>query len=106
MSSAEAQIVYNSGRRFSVPDAAQENFAQQYDLANPEKAMSSYQRYLVPASKTSPLSGSGTICADARLFFHYKAHTPTHQATVRERGCFSTATLLPKPQWGYDDVNA
>ncbi|KXL43248.1 hypothetical protein M433DRAFT_998 [Acidomyces richmondensis BFW] len=46
MSSAEAQVVYNSGRRFSVPDALQENFAQQYDLAHPEKAMSSYQRLM------------------------------------------------------------
>lgn len=47
MSSADAQIVYNrhgsSGSSESVE--AQDSFAQQFDLANPEEAMSSYQKY-------------------------------------------------------------
>ncbi|KAH9831084.1 hypothetical protein Tdes44962_MAKER02162 [Teratosphaeria destructans] len=45
MSSAEAQRAYQRGG-FMEPVAAQEQFSQQYDLANPEKAMASYQKIL------------------------------------------------------------
>ena len=44
MSSAEAQVVYNQSS-FSEPMEAQEGFARQFDLSQPEQAMSSYQRY-------------------------------------------------------------
>jgi hypothetical protein len=44
MSSAEAQQVYNRRESISEPMEAQEEFAQQYDLSQPEKAMSSYQK--------------------------------------------------------------
>jgi hypothetical protein len=43
MSSAEAQIVYNSGAFFE-PVEAQEGFAKQFDLSQPDKAMDAYQR--------------------------------------------------------------
>lgn len=45
MSSAEAQVVYNRGS-FSEPAEAQEGFAKQFDLSQPEKAMDMYQKYV------------------------------------------------------------
>jgi len=44
MSSAEAQLAYQRPHAFSEPMEAQHNFAQQYDLANPDEAMFSYKK--------------------------------------------------------------
>jgi hypothetical protein len=49
MSSAEAQVVYNRSSS-SEPMGAQEGFAQQFDLSQPEKAMSSYQKSVFSSS--------------------------------------------------------
>ncbi len=46
MSSAEAQIIYNQGH-FSEPMEAQEGFARQFDLSQPDKAMDEYQKYVL-----------------------------------------------------------
>ena len=43
MSSSEAQAAYNQAI-FIEPMEAQEGFAQQFDLSQPDKAMSSYQK--------------------------------------------------------------
>ncbi|KAK6389426.1 hypothetical protein LTR65_006807 [Meristemomyces frigidus] len=45
MSSAESQNAYNQSG-FSEPMEAQDHFAQQYDLGNPEEARSLYQRIM------------------------------------------------------------
>jgi hypothetical protein len=42
----QRQQVYVSGD-FSEPMSAQHNFANNFDLDNPEAAMSAYQRYVV-----------------------------------------------------------
>ena len=55
MSSAEAQVVYNRNS-LSEPQEAEESFARQFDLSRPEKAMSSYQRFVVYAVGLSKLS--------------------------------------------------
>lgn len=47
MSSAEAQVVYEQ-TPFTEPDEAQETFARQFDLTQPEQAMSLYQRFVKP----------------------------------------------------------
>ena len=39
------QSVYVSGDGFSEPMSAQHNFANNFDLDNPERAMTDYQRY-------------------------------------------------------------
>lgn len=46
MSSAEAQIAYDRASPIE-PMEAQYNFAQQFDLGDPSKAMSSYQKYVI-----------------------------------------------------------
>ena len=46
MSSAEAQIAYEKGNTLK-PVESQEMFTQQFDLSQPEKAMSSYQKYVL-----------------------------------------------------------
>lgn len=46
MSSAQAQDVYNHAG-YQDSSEAEDNFAQQYDLDNPEKAKSSYMKYVV-----------------------------------------------------------
>ena len=40
------QQVYVSGDGFSEPMSAQHNFANNFDLNDPERAMSDYQRYV------------------------------------------------------------
>ena len=45
MSSAEAQIVYSQAT-FAEPMEAQEGFVRQFDLSQPEQAMSSYQKFV------------------------------------------------------------
>ena len=49
MSSAEAQVAYEQ-TPFSEPNEAQEVFARQFDLTQPEQAMSSYQKFVALAS--------------------------------------------------------
>ncbi len=44
MSSAEAQIVYTRGADFIQPVEAQDTFAHQFDLSQPDQAMESYQK--------------------------------------------------------------
>lgn len=46
MSSADAQLAYTKGTTGAAlePVDTQEMFAQQFDLSQPEKAMSSYQK--------------------------------------------------------------
>lgn len=44
MSSADAQLAYNKKGTAMEPVDTQEMFAQQFDLSQPEKAMSSYQK--------------------------------------------------------------
>ena len=82
MSSAEAQVAYNKGS-FSEPLAAQEGFARQFDLSQPEQARSSYQRSV-------PLGF--TICT--LLLTGLQTHAPTHQATIPTSICIFTATIV------------
>ncbi|KAK3057415.1 hypothetical protein LTR09_001599 [Extremus antarcticus] len=46
MSSAEAQIVYTRGADFIQPVEAQDTFAHQFDLSQPDQAMESYQKIM------------------------------------------------------------
>ena len=48
MSSAEAQIVANRSASSELNEA-QETFARQFDLSQPDEAMSSYQKFVFPA---------------------------------------------------------
>ena len=47
MSSAEAQEVYNRRSSIEQPMEAQEHFSEQFDLTQPEQAMSSYQKFVI-----------------------------------------------------------
>jgi hypothetical protein len=48
----QRQQVYVSGE-FSEPMSAQHNFANSFDLENPDAAMSAYQRYVFTLLSTS-----------------------------------------------------
>lgn len=48
MSSADAQLAYSKSGNVLQPVESQENFTQHFDLSQPEKAMTSYQKYVRP----------------------------------------------------------
>jgi hypothetical protein len=86
MSSADAQVAFNRHAHgaFIEPMAAQENFAQQYDLADPAKALSSYQRFVYLAvSKQKRLADAMTLGYSTNTLSSNSRPRPPHHGGGR-----------------------
>lgn len=86
MSSAEAQIVYNRGS-FSEPAEAQEGFAKQFDLSQPDKAMNMYQKYVQLDSSSqmvSPANSEFRIMHQHTKQQFETAHASSRRSSTRE----------------------
>ena len=84
MSYADAQRVFNQQSEFAHVDT-QNHFANQFDLENPEEAMSSYQKYVCSLKRMS---------IERWLIICVQDDAPAHHGPVQQCNSIVKATFI------------